>query len=1235
MLQICIGKYGVIFRHFKGMRKILGLDLGVGSIGWSLIETDAEDNPKAILGMGSRIVPLSTDDANEFSSGNAISKNQKRTQKRTQRKGYDRYQLRRALLTEKLRELGMLPDERLIKLPVLELWQLRADAATPGKQLELKEIGRVLYHINQKRGYRHSRSDDGEDKSQKEYVQQVNQRYREILDEGTTIGQHFAKKLAENEVITPKGKFYTYRIKEQVFPRDAYVEEFDRIMECQRRFYPDLLTESTIREIRDEIVFFQRPLKSCKHLVSVCEFAMREYKTKEGKSILAGPKVAPRSSPLFQVCKIWESVNNLSLKNRSGEVYHFSQEERWKMFNFLDNHDKMTVTDLYKLLGISKKEGWWGGKAIGKGLQGNTTKAALAKALGDRQDLLQFKLETIDSRQIDTETGEVLKTISPSFEKEPLYRLWHILYSMHERSEVAAALERQFGITAHDTVDRLFAIDFVKAGYGNKSARFIREILPYLQAGMQYSQACDYIGINHSNSLTTEENASRVLLDRLPQLQKNELRQPVIEKILNQMVAVVNALLSQYGPIDEIRVELARELKQSRDERNDAFLSINKRERENKVIEERIREYGISPSRSKIQKYRLWEESNHLCFYCGHPVGAAEFLSGSGVEIEHIIPRSLLFDDSFANKVCACRQCNAEKGNSTAFDYMKSKPANDFEDYLKRVEKYFTEKRISKTKRERLLTPATEIPQDFIDRQLRQSQYISKKAVEMLKLVCRNVWTTSGSITDFLRHNWGYDQILHDLNLPRYSLGGMTESVHFEHNGQKHEEERIIGWTKRLDHRHHAIDALTIASTRQSYIQRLNTLSASRDVMHAEVEKQGVQWQEKHSLLEEWTAQRPHLPYSTVKDFVDGILVSFKPGKKVATPGKRYTYKNGKKELVQDGLLIPRGALSEESVYGQITTIEPSVPIKKLFEDPSVIFKPYIRELVERRIKECGGDWKKARASIGKKPIWLDTEETVALEFATCWKQEYVIKYPVSSLKAKDVDSIVDRHIQEIVRKRIDEVGEKEAFKTPIYTDDAQSIPLRSVRLFTGLDAVEPVKYVDGVPVGFSKPGNNHHIAIYRDQDGNRSEHVVSFWHAVERKRYGLPVIIRDTDSVWEQIEGESLPESFLKNLPQPGLKLELSLQQNEMLILGMKEDEFNDAIREKDTRRLNKHLYRVQKLSTMYYVFRYHTETQIDDSKGALEMHKFYRTVSFRALDALFPRKVRISVTGELIPIQ
>ena len=293
-------------------KRILGLDLGTNSIGWAVVNVDENGNPQSIDGMGSRIVPLSSDDTNEFTKGNAISKNQSRTEKRTARKGYDRYQLRREYLTSELRKLNMLPGERLIKLPVLELWELRAKAATIGNQLTLPEIGRVLYHINQKRGYKHAKSDESADTKQKEYVAKINGRYAMILERNQTIGQYFAEKLKENEIETPKGKFYTYRIKEQVFPRRAYEAEFDQIMECQKVFYPEVLTEKEIDKLRNEIIFYQRKLKSCKHLVSICDFEKREYENKEGKIVFGGPKVAPKSSPLFQICKIWEAVNNIN-----------------------------------------------------------------------------------------------------------------------------------------------------------------------------------------------------------------------------------------------------------------------------------------------------------------------------------------------------------------------------------------------------------------------------------------------------------------------------------------------------------------------------------------------------------------------------------------------------------------------------------------------------------------------------------------------------------------------------------------------------------------------------------------------------------------------------------------------------------------------------------------------------------------------------------------------------------
>ena len=1225
------------------MKKILGLDLGVSSIGWSVIAVDENGDPSEILGMGSRIIPLSTDDANEFSTGNAISKNQKRTQRRTARKGYDRYQLRRENLTVELRKLHMLPDEKLIKLPILDLWTLRADAATEGHKLSLPELGRILYHINQKRGYKHAKADEAGDKQQTDYVAAVNSRHAMIKQKHQTIGQYLAEEIKKSEVVSEKGKFYTFRTKEQVFPRKAYEEEFDQIIAVQRQFYPDVLTDTTINRLRNEIIFYQRNLKSCKHLVSLCEFEKHEYKNKGGKTIFDGPKVSPRTSPLAQICRIWEFVNSISLENGHKEKKELSLEEKQKVVNFLDNNEKMTATDFSKLLGLGKKNEWDLKRYFGKnGVKGNETKVSLRKALKDLpnvEDLLQFNLLLENSNYVNEATGEVLKVISPSFQNEPLYDLWHTIYSISDKDELANAINKKFGISDENIIQQLFKIDFVKPGFSNKSAKAIRRILPFLQQGLMYSEACAEAGYNHSNALTKAENETRALLERLPQIKKNELRQPVVEKILNQMVNVVNAIYDDYGTIDEIRVELARELKQSKDERNTTFNNIAKRERENKGFAERIKnEYGLIPNRNKIEKFRLCEESDYKCFYCGQTVNAKEFLLGSDVEVEHVIPKSLLFDDSFANKVCACRKCNAKKGNKTAFDFMKSQSENEFNNYVSRVEEYYKNGKISRTKHDHLLTPQTEIPSDFIERQLRQTQYISKKALEMLKEVCRNVYATSGSVTDFIRHTWGYDEILHQLNFDRYKKGGLTEIREFDNKGEIHKEERIQKWSKRLDHRHHAIDALVIAMTKQSIIQRLNHLNTERDAMFQEVEKQSVEWKNDFSLLQEWLRERKHFSTKDVASKVADILISFKAGKRVATTGKRIKYEKGQKKILQEGIVIPRGALSEESVYGKIKVIDPHKPLKFLFENPQTIVSPQIKDVIVNRLLKFENDPKKAIAFIKKEPLTTATGNVI--NDANCYKEEYVIKYPLEGFKAKDIQYVVDKHIREdVLPQRLAEFDgdEKKAFKdidnNPIFADANRRIPIKHVRCFTGLSAVVPVKHDNaGNAIGFVKPGNNHHIAIYKDKSGKLHESLVSFWNAVERKINKIPVVITQPQESWNIAESNHCSEEFTENLPDKTWTFVQSLQVNEMFILGLEETAYQKAIKEKDYSLINQHLYRVQSISKSDYFFRHHLETIIDDSSVSKEMKRFYRFKSLKAFFGEKPHKVQISVLGKLI---
>lgn len=1250
-------------------KKILGLDLGVSSIGWSLI-AENENSSYTIIDMGCRIVPLTPDDKKEFVTGNAISKNQKRTLMRTQRKGYNRYQLRRYTLSELLKTHNMMPSEKLMKISSLELYGLRDKALK--EKISLEEFGRILYHLNQKRGYKSSRSDANLEKKDTEYVAEVKSRHKLIKEQGLTIGQYFYNQLKINKY---------YRIKEKVFPREAYIEEFDAICQAQQQYHA-ILNDILIDEMRNDIIYFQRKLKSQKGLVSVCEFEGRMVNDEKGKEIFVGPKVAPKTSPLFQVCKIWETVNNITLKikNPEGDKYKWSDyvlddDQKLQIVTHLNKNAKLTYSELLKILNL-KKENVFANKQVQKDLQGNITYAAIAGII-DNDNLLRFdiKLNTCSEKAflIDKKSGEVLdekerQVVDKSVEQEPLYQLWHTIYSIKDLNECKAALIKRFGLAAPDA-EKVAQLDFNKQGFGEKSNKAIRKILPYLMQGHNYAHACSFAGFNHSNSLTKEEQGKLSTDDRIELLAKNSLRQPVVEKILNQKINLVNSLIEKYGKPDEIRVELARELKQSKDERNDADKQNSLNKKLNDEIAKRLAELGLPDTKRNIQKYKFlfpakdkkWNDAQvvNQCIYCGETFNLTEALSGENFDVDHIVPKSLLFDDSQTNKVLVHRKCNADKTNATAYDYIATKGDTYLSDYLERVDIWFKQGVISYAKMQRLKVSYNEylerkkskketesdkkLWEGFIDRQLRETAYIARKSRQLLKRICNNVHTSEGTVTATLRKLWGWDDVLMNLQLAKYKEVGLTQVKEWtsEHGKRVHKKEVIADWTKRDDHRHHAIDALVVACTKQGYIQRMNTLNASevKDRMKKEIGEIKSIYDDRLTLLEQYLTMKRPFTTKQVEEAAAHILVSFKPGKKVATMSKLKA--KGKNEI--GGVITPRGPLSEESVYGKIKSTEPNKPLKYLFENTDLIFKPYIKALVEDRINAHQGDIKKALGSLKKAPIYLDAEKKKLLEFGTCYSEEVVIKYPLSGLKAKDVKFIVDNKVKKIVEERIAQFKEKDAFKdlenNPVWFNKEKQIPIKTVRCFTGLQSVQSVKKNDeGVDIGFVKLGNNHHVAIYFDASGKKQIHVCSFWHAVERKKYGFPVVITNTRQIWNKVLDSKggYSQTFLDKLPPDDCQLHLSMQQNEMFVLGMKSDDVKIALANGDKKIIGEHLYRVQKMSLkgngqIDIWFRHHLETELIDTDEAKRAKRFYNMQSIGALEKENPVKVRINSIGEI----
>ncbi len=1261
-------------------KNILGLDLGVASIGWALIEVDENNIPIRVIAMGSRIIPMDSKHTSQFLEGKSITLNQDRTVSRTQRKGYDRKQLKKSDLKKILNKYNIFPSEELLKLPMLDLWKLRSDSANPNENISTEQLGRIFYMLNQKRGYKSARSEANADKKDTDYVQAVKGRFAQLKDRNQTIGQFFYEGLNNASVDNSY-----FRVKEEVYPREAYTEEFDTIINAQKDKH-DFLTDEVIHQLRNEIIYFQRKLKSQKGLVSICEFegfekTIFDKEKDKNKVVFVGPKVAPKTSPLFQLCRIWEVVNTITLKikNPEGSKYKWGEKipdlkEKEILADYLLKNESLSFTKLLEILDL-KKENVYVNKQILKGIKGNETFATLHNILGDNE-FLNFDVSIIPSNHtsmlVDKKTGEILEEragleLDASLEKEPLYQLWHTIYSLKDINECKNALIKRFDFDA-EIAEKLSHIDFNKQAFGNKSNKSMRKILPFLMEGYDYSQSCSLAGYNHSNSLTKEEREQQVTLDKLELLPKNSLRQPIVEKILNQMINVVNAILEQYGKPSEIRVELARELKQSKDERNDADLQNSKNKKLNDEIGKRLAELGLPVTKRYIQKYKFIFPSlsknlkdahvNNQCIYCGETFNLTEALSGDAFDVDHIVPKALLFDDSQTNKVLVHRKCNSTKDKLTAYDYIATKGDEQVRVYSDRVDDWFKRGIISYSKMQRLKVSHKEyierkksgketeadkkLWENFIDRQLRDTQYISRKSREILQKVCNNVTTTEGGVTAKLRNLWGWDDVLMNLQMSKYKELGQTVMKEWtsEHGKRKHQKEEIENWTKRDDHRHHAIDALVIACTKQGFIQRINTLNSSdtRDLMIREVEEAKVEFNEKTTLLDKYLkTQKPFITEQVMKE-ADKILVSFKAGKKVATITKFKAIGKNK----ETGVIVPRGALHEQSVYGKIKVIEKDKPLKYLFENSEKIVNPKIKTLIETRLLENENHSKTALSTLKKNPIFLNDEKTEILEKSSCYNDATVLKYRLQSLKASQADDIVDERVKFLVKERLAQFGnkEKEAFKDTLWFNEEKQIPIITIRLFARPDAnnLQTIKKDEnGKEIGFVVMGNNHHIAIYEDKDKKLVQHSCTFWHAVERKKYKIPTVIKNSSDVWNQLLDKELPESFLNKLPVDYLNLKLSMQQNEMFILGLSQEEFDKAIKKNDKCLLSKHLYLVWSISNNDYWFRHHLETKNSELKSistAKDSKRYYRFKSVGALLGLNPIKARLNHLGEITKI-
>ena len=1132
------------------------------------------------------------------------------------------------------------------------------------RQLDIEEVAYVLADIN------------GAINNSSKRLAMISDRSKELYFNHQTIGQYLMHRLDEN----PNNSLTNI-----IFYRQDYMDEFETIWEKQAQYHPELTPELK-KEIRDIIIFYQRDLKSCKNLVSYCELEHTEREiTIDGKkkTILTGCKVCPKSSLLFQDFKIWQVLNNLQVSvvgrqrkrikkdkmqlslfddAETGALNRFlTQEEKDILYNELSIKEKMSKKDVLKLLFDNHNSLDLNYKEV----EGNRTMATLFKAYQDIISLTgngEYDFSKMPADEVLNITTEIFNglgykadflTFNPllegkALEQQPAYRLWHLLYSytgdksatgneaLLDRIQELCGFEKEYAtILANVSL----ALD-----YGSLSAKAIRKILPHMMKGYEYSEACKMAGYNHSiRSLTKEELANKEYKSQLDQIRRNSLRNPVVEKILNQMINVVNEIVKTYGKPDEIRIEMARELKKSQEEREllDAAIRKNTTESE-KLRKELEEEFGIQHvTRNDILRYKLYNElklNGYKTLYSNTYIPREEIFS-KRFDIEHIIPQSRLFDDSFSNKTLEVRDINIEKGNKTAYDYVAEKyDEQGLADYESRVEELFNNKAISRTKRNNLLMKEAEIPSDFLNRDLRDSQYIARKAREILEEMVPFVVTTTGAVTSRLREDWQLVNIMQELNWDKYDALGLTER-YTDKNGNI--VKRIKDWTKRNDHRHHAMDALTIAFTKRSIVQYLSNLNARSDKSSSiyGIEQNELHRDEKdHKLV-----FNPPLPLdefrAEAKKHLESILVSIKAKNKVVTKNiNKAKTKDGHQQKVQ---LTPRGALHNETVYGKIRNYE--AEYKKVdgkFTEETIlrVCNQKCREALLKRLAEFGNDPKKAftgKNSLEKNPVWLNANHSYAVPLKV---KLYKIVEVFTIKKAVDkdlkLDKVIDNKVRAILQARLDEYqGDAvKAFsnldENPIWLNQEKGIAIKRVKI-RGIANGEAIRVErdnkgniikdengNTKPCDYVNTANNHHVAFFRDEKGKIQEHIVSFYEATTRAIMGLPII----DKEYKRSQGYV----FI-----------FSMKQNEYFVFPNEKTGFVpseiDLTDPKNYSLISPNLYRVQKFTSGDYVFRHHLETNVESEK-ALRDIAWKRITSTQDLEGAI--KVRVNHIGAIVSV-
>lgn len=773
---------------------------------------------------------------------------------RAMRRRRDRLLKRKQRMMDALIKYGFFPTSEAERkaLETLNPYALRAKGLD--EALSPAEFARALFHINQRRGFKSNRKTDKKENDsgalktavkkvheilQAESCRTVGEWLNRRNESGKTVRARYRQERTAKEDGKPKiDKYYDLYI-----DRAMIEHEFDALWKKQAELNPKQFNEAARSELKD-ILLHQRPLKPVKP--GRCTFLPDEER-------------APLALPSTQRFRMYQEVNNLRILRAGLNEEPLTLEQRNTLIAALEENNKCSFTKIKKLLGVGGTVQFNFEDPKRQELKGNTTSAILGKKdlFGPawfkfdetKQDAIVTKLITEESEDtlvrwlqnetgIDEKTAEAIANVGlpEGYGSLSVKALARILPELrrdvvtYDKAVQAAGFEHHSKLGPNAEIPGVtFKAECIDQDTGEigETPFHIHHKLPYYGEYLQR-----HVGFGSSE------------LDDAPEKRYGKIANPTVHIGLNQVRLVVNTLIQRYGHPSEVIVEVARELKQNREQRQEE----NKRQTANQDRNKRLREEAAKVlqiseeqvSRDDIEKMILWEELSHdvadrKCPYSGTPISVTILLSDE-VEIEHILPFSQTLDDSLNNKTVSRRQANRIKGNRTPWEARQDFEAQGwkYEDILARAEHMKKEKRyrFAENGYKRWLKDDA----GFLPRALNDTRHLSKVAREYLTLICPQATRViPGRMTAMLRGKFGLNDVL-----------------------------GLHGVKNRNDHRHHAVDACVIAVTDQGLLQRFAKASASAR------EKQLNRLVESMPLP--WDSYREH-----VQRAIENIWVSHKP----------------------------------------------------------------------------------------------------------------------------------------------------------------------------------------------------------------------------------------------------------------------------------------------------------------------------------------------------------------------